>query len=307
MFTDAKKHLTAEQAELVRQALIEFVDVFAFKDLDIGKFTALVHYIWTGQALPIKQSMRKTLLGFRTQEGATLEWMLEAGVIEPSQSEWASPPVLVCKHHGTWRYCVDFRAVNSVSANDAYPLMLIQECLDHLYGRKWYCCLDMNSEYWQIPANEDKCKTAFITKYSPYQLVKLPFGLSGAPASFQRAMHLVLHGLFWKSVKVYLDDINVLGETFQETLDNLKVVFGRFRQYGLKLKPRKCCLFRKEATFLGHKVSENGAEITDEHISAVKSWPQPKNRKDLERFLGFVNYHRELLIGMAGPTACLYI
>ena len=307
MFEDAKKHLTAEQAELVRQALIEFAEVFAINDLDIGKFTALVHYIRTGQALPIKQCMRRTPLGFGTQERATLERMLEAGVIEPSQSEWASPPVLVRKRDGTWRYCIDFRAVNSVSANDAYPLPLIEECLDHLYGKKWYCCLDMNSGYWQIPVNEeDKCKTAFITKYGLYQFVKLPFGLSGAPASFQRAMHLVLHGLFWKSVIVYLDDINVLGETFQETLDNLKVVFGRFRQYGLKLKPRKCCLFRKEATFLGRKISENGVEITDEHISAVKSWPQPKNHKDLERFLGFVNYHREFLIGMAGRTACLY-
>ena len=163
----------------------------------------------------------------------------------------------------------------------------------------------MNSGYWQIPVNEeDKCRTAFITKYGLYQFVKLPFRLSGAQASLQRTMHLVLHRHFWKSVIVYVDDINVLDETFPETLDNLKIIFVCYWQNGLKLKPRKCCLLRKEATFLGCKVSEKGVEITDEHISAVKSWPEPKNCKDLDR--GFMNYHQEFLTGMAGCTACLY-
>ena len=108
----------------------------------------------------------------------------------------------------------------------------------------------------------------------------MPFGLSGAPATFQRARHMVLGELTWDIVIVYLDDINVLGETFDETLVNLVKVLARFRKFGLKLKPRKCHLFGQ--------------------------WPIPKCRKDLERFLGFVNYHRKFIQGMAGRTTLLY-
>ena len=101
--------------------------------------------------------------------------MLEVGATEPSQSEWASPPVLLRKRDGTLRYCIDNRAVNSVLANGAYLFLLNEECRNHLYRQKWYCCLDMNSGYWQIPINEeDKCKTTFITKYSLLSVFKAP-------------------------------------------------------------------------------------------------------------------------------------
>ena len=101
-------------------------------------------------------------------------------------------------------------------------------------AKKWYCCLDMNSGYWQIPVSEeDKCRTAFITKYGLYQFVKLPFRLSGAQASLQRTMHLVLHRHFWKSVIIYVDDINVLDETLPETLDHLKIIFDAASGMGL--------------------------------------------------------------------------
>ena len=153
MFEEAKKLLTGEQAGRVRQVLSEFADVFATRDLDIGRFTALVHYLKTGQAFPIKQSMRQSPLGLEKQEKATLEQILSAGVIEHSHSEWASPPVLVRKKDGSWRYCIDFRAVNNVCAKDAYPLPLIEECLDSLAGKK--VVLYFGYEFWVL-ANPDR-------------------------------------------------------------------------------------------------------------------------------------------------------
>ena len=117
---------------------------------------------------------------------------------------------------------------------------------------------------------------------------------------------MVLGNLIWDIVIVYWDDINVLGETFEETLANLVRVLTRFREFGLKLKPRKCHLFRQEADFLGRRVDAAGLHVTDDHIKDVLEWPVPKCRKDLERFLGFVNYHREFVQGMAGRTAPLY-
>ena len=251
--------------------------------------------------------MRRTPLGFDHEERKTLKAMLDAKVIEPSQSEWALPPVLVRNKDGSWRYCIDIRGLNAVTTRDAYPLPLIGECIDSLADMLWYSALDINSGYWQIPrAEEDKENTAFITKYGLFHFLRMPFGLSNALATFQRTMNLVLSGLIWVNVIVYLDDVNVIGKTFQENLANLRVVLARFHKYGLKLKPRKCVLFKRETAFLGRRVDSAGVHITDDHVKAVQEWPQPKNRKQVEQFLGFINYHRSFIPDLARITAPLY-
>ena len=307
MFDDALSRLTNEEGWKLLDVLVEYQDVFASNDLDIGEFKGLMHWINTGDGKPKRQGMRRTPLGFEAEEKKVLDAMHDAGVIEPSQSEWASPPVLVRKKDNGWRYCIDFRYLNSVTVKDAYPLPLIDECIDSLTGKEWYCGLDMNSGYWQIPiAEEDREKTAFITKYGLFQFVRMPFGLSNAPATFQRSMHVVLAGLIWECVIVYLDDINVLGDSFDDTLSNLVRVLKRFRAYGLKLKPRKCALFKKEVAFLGRIVSREGVRLTEQHLEDIKNWPIPKCRKEVEAFLGFINYHRRFLIGLAGKTRLLY-
>ena len=307
MYDDACTRISAEQAKKLHAVLLEYADLFATHDLDIGKFNVLVHWIKTGDAFPIKQRMRRTPMGFEKEEKKTVDSMLGAGVIEPSTSDWASPPVLVRKKDNSWRYCLDFRALNNVTVKDAYPLPLIEDCLDSLAGKSWFSTLDMNSGYWQIPlAEEDKKKTAFMTRYGLFQFTRMPFGLANGPATFQRAMHHVLSGLIWDAVVVYLDDISVVGETFEENLENLVEVLGRFRKFGLKLKASKSVLFKRETKFLGRLVNASGIHVTDDHIRSVQEWPVPTNRKELERFLGFVNYHREFVQDMAEKTAELY-
>lgn len=307
MYEKAKNRLNQEQAEKLCTILIMFADVFAKNDLDLGKFTAIVHRIRTGDSLPIKAGLRRTPLGFESAERTTLDSMLGAGVIEPSQSEFAAAPVLVRKRDKSWRYCIDYRALNSASIRDVYPLPLIEECIDCLADKNWYCALDMNSGYWQIPLDEqDKHKTAFLTKYGLFQFTRMPFGLTNAPATFQRVVNSVLSGLIWSAVIVYLDDINVVGQEFGDTLANLVEVLTRFRQYGLKLKPRKCELFTQEVKFLGRRVNPHGIHVTDDHIQAVLEWPIPTCCKELESFLGFVNYHRSFITGLAGRAAILY-
>ena len=254
LYEECRKRLTAEQAKFVRELLIEFADAFVTHDLDIDRFTIFAHRIRTGKAMSLRKSMRRTPLGFDQEERKTLKAMLDTKVIEPSQSEWASPPVLVRKKDRSWRYCIDFRGLNAVTTRDVYPLPLIEECIDSLADMQWFSTLDMNSGYWQIPvAEQDKEKTAFITKYGLFHFLRMPFGLSNAPATFQRTMNLVLCGLIWVNVIVYLDDVNVIGRTFQENLANLRVVLSRFRKYGFKLKPRKCVLFKRETAFLGRE------------------------------------------------------
>ena len=278
-----------DQARRLRGVLTEYADVFARHELDIGHFNALMHYVKTGQACGRRQNMRRTPLGFEEVELKTLRSMKEAGVIEPSSSDWASPPVLVRKKDNTWRYCIDFRALNAVTVKDAYPLPRIDDCIDGLAGKELFCTLDMNSGYWQIPiAPEDRHKTAFITRYGLYQFLRMPFSTSNAPATFQRCINQVLIGLIWDVVIVYLDNVNVTGTDFDDMLRNLETVLKRFCSYGLKLKPDKCRLFQREIRFLGRVADRNGVRMTNEHIDAVLQWPIPTNRKDLERFLGFI-------------------
>ena len=218
----------------------EFQDVFAKDEYDLGDFSAIFHEIDTGDAAPIKLPLRRTPIHFVKEEEEILDKMLKAGVIQPSTSSWAAAPVLIRKKDGSIRWCLDYQLLNSVTKKDVFPLPLMTECIDALDENIWFSKLDANSAYWQIPVHPDsKAKTAFRTRQGLFEFNKLPFGLSCSPSTYARAMGLVLRGLNWKAVLSFLDDICVLGRSFQEHLDNLREVFSRFREYGLRLKPKK--------------------------------------------------------------------
>ena len=129
--------------------LIEYEDCFAKSDLGLGNFSEIVHEIDTRSARPIKQRIRRTPVGFASEEKDHLEKMLKVGVIEPSVSDWASAPLLIRKQDGTIRWCVDCRALNYVTTQDVFPLPLVEDCLDILAGNQWFSKLDANSAFWQ--------------------------------------------------------------------------------------------------------------------------------------------------------------
>ena len=307
MFENSCQNLSEEQSDQLRRVLIEFQDVFAKHTYDLGNFNAIEHEINTGDAKPVKSKMRRTPLKFAGEEEAELQKMLDAGVIKPSVSDWASAPVLIRKRDGTVRYCLDFRALNAISTKDVYPLPLVEDCLDTLTGSQWFSKLDANCAYWQIGIREeDRKKTAFITKYGLFEHVKMPFGLCNAPATFSRAINLVLRGLNWKTVLAFLDDILVLGKDFQHHLSNLRETLSRFREYGLKLKPKKCEFFQRKTEFLGRIISHNTIEMAQTDIETILAWPRPKNSKEVERFMGLANYHRLFIKNFAKLASPLY-
>jgi hypothetical protein len=239
-----QEQLSAEQYSQFQDILLEFQGVFAVNDLDLGTVKGVEHGIDTGSARPIKQRMRRTPAGFAEEEEGHLKKMLEAGVIQPSSSEWASPPVLIRKRDGTVRWCIDYRALNAVTVKDVYPLPRVDDCLETLAGNSWFSKLDANSAYWQINVREeDRPKTAFLTEHGLFEHVRMGFGLCNAPSSFARAINLILRGLNWKIVLAFLDDILVLGRNFADHLLNLRAVLGRLSEYGVKLKTRKCEFF----------------------------------------------------------------
>ena len=233
--------------------------------------------------------------------------MEAAGVIEPSYSEWASPPVLVRKRDGGVRWCIDYRKLNTVTRKDVYPLPNIDECLDTLSGNTWFSKLDANSAYWQVKIREeDRKKTAFTTKYGLYEFARMGFGLCNAPATFSRAMDLILRGLTWEVALAFLDDVVVLGKDFPDHVRNLQSVLQRFSDFHLKLKPKKCELFQQQVEFLGREVGKNQIRLKPDHVEAVANWPIPRTTKQVESFLGLVNYHRNFIQGHAEVAVPLY-
>ena len=176
----------------------------------------------------------------------------------------------------------------------------MEDCIDSLGGAKWYCTLDLQAGYWQVDVDPaDREKTAFCTRTGLFEFNVLPFGLSNAPATFERLMETVLQVLQWSECLVYLDDIVIFGSTFDETLDRLVHVLDRLATAGLKLKPRKCALFHKQVAFLGHVISLEGVSTQTEKVEAVKSWPIPKSKKEVRSFLGLVGYYRRFIKGFA--------
>ena len=280
------KHLDSQQSEQLAQLLVDNQDVFAKDEFDLGDFSAIEHTIDTGGARPIKQRLRRTPAGFSGEEEAHLEKMLKAGVIQESTSDWASAPVLIRKRDGTVRWCIDHRALNAVTTKDVFPLPLVDDCLHTLAGSVWFSKLDANSAYWQVPIREeDRKKTAFITRYGLFEHVRMGFGLCGAPATYARIMNLVFRGMSWKTVLPFLDDILVLGSNFREHLQNLQEALERFRHFGLKLKPKKCVFFQKEVEFLGRNITGDSLKMSEHDIEVVRDWPVPTKAKEVESFM----------------------
>ena len=181
-----------EQKIQLRHLLSEFKDVFSHHDLDLGCLTAVKHKIETKDALPVKQRMKRTPLGFQDVEQQHLDKMIKTGVIRPSTSEWASAPVLVRKRDGSVRWCNDYRALKDRTVKDCFPLPIIEDCFDSFQGTTTFCTLDLASGYYQIKLEESDCtKTAFITRYGLFEHTRIGMGLCNAPATFQRAMQLV--------------------------------------------------------------------------------------------------------------------
>ena len=303
----SKVKLSDSETGKVRSLLIQFQDTFSRGGTDLGCFSEIKHCINTGDEPPVKQALRRKPIGFENEEEDNLKLMLETGVITESSSDWASAPVLVRKKDGSVRYCVDYRSLNKKTVKDLFPLPSISQCLDQLSGNMYFSTLDMASGYWQIKVDpRDRHKPAFITKFGLFEHQKMAFGVCNAPATFQRVMQFVLRGLTWTKLLSYLDDVIILGKDFEDHLSNLETTLTRFRKYNLKLKPKKCSLFQTETLFLGRIVSAEGVAVNPENVQKVRDWPVPKSVKDVERFLGFLNYHREHIRGYASSTQILY-
>ena len=296
LFEKSRANLSDSDQERLSLLLNKHVTLFAKSPDDLGHTSVVQHCIDTGDARPIKHAPRRPPRAFIEEERRIIDSQLATGVIRESTSAWASPMVYVRKKDGSTRPCVDYRSLNYSCLKDAYPIPRIDDCLDCLGGAHLFSTLDLQSGYWQIEVREeDKHKTAFTTRHGLFEYNFMPFGLCNAPSTFERCMEIVMRGLQWKSLLVYLDDIIIFSSTVSEHFQRLDEVFCRLKQAGLKLKPSKCELLQEEVNFLGHVVTQNGVMPDASKVEAVRNWPVPRTVTDVRSFLGLCSYYRRFV------------
>ena len=217
--------------------------------------------------------------------------MLKNGIISQSCSPFASPVILVGKKDLIWRLVIDFRGLNAIIEKNKYLIPVVDELLDELAGSKFFTSLDLCSGYHQICMKpEDEFKTAFRTHNGHYEYKVLPYGLTGAPATFQNTMNTILAPFLQKGVLVFIDDILVYNPKMEEHLKLVEQVFKILHHHQLKVKLSKCKFAKTKLNFLGHTISAEGVPTDESKIEIVRNWPTPQNIKDIRSFLGMVGY-----------------
>ena len=245
---------------------------------------------------PVFQHPYRAGPGARQAEKDEVDRMLHLGVIEPSSAEWASPVVLIPKPDGSTRFCVDYRRLNALTTRDVYPLPRMDECLDTLGEAEYFSTLDANTGFWQIEvAPEDRDKTTFSCHVGMYRFTRMPFGLLNAPATFQRAMDIILSEVRWESVIVYLDDVIIFSRTFEDHVKHLEVVLNKLHEAGATLKFSKCHFFRRSVDYLGHKVLPHKLQVLEKNLQSIAKAETPSSKREVRSFLGLCGVYRRFV------------
>ena len=309
---DAK--VSDEDKEQFKQLCEEFTDVFSKSSEDIGRTPLVTMDIETGDSPPICQKPYNLALKHVEWVQKELQILENAGVIVRSISPWASPIVIVPKKSEPGeppkrRMCVDYRMVNSLlppvkkahskakGVSSFVPLPKIDEIYGKLKGARIFSALDMRSGYYHIGLTpEAQPKTAFVVggpQGTKYEFKVVPFGLTQAPAYFQKLIGEVLKGLPFAFG--YLDDILIYSPDMETHLEHMRIIFGRLREAKLKLKESKCNFLKAHIQYLGHIISGEGIEPVPEKLSCLKEMPSPTTQKEVRQFLGLAGYYRKFV------------
>ena len=296
--------------EPINSLVTKFDHLFAEHDIDIGCIDLVEHRIRVRpDQPPIALKPYRASPAKQDEITRQVTDLLSKGIIRESESPWAAPVTLAPKGDGGERMCPDVRKLNLVTVDDKFPLPRIQDITDRLKGARFMTKLDIKWAYYHIKmAEEDIEKTAFVTSDGHYEWLRMPFGLKNAPATFQRVMQKVLKGLRFKFVINYLDDLIIYSPDFESHLDHIRQVFERLSEHHIKLKKSKCLFAQTEIEFLGSIIGNDQVRPGTRKVLAVKEFPVPTNRVEVQRFYGLCNWFRKFIPNfteIAYPLTCL--
>ena len=292
------ENLTAEQKHTLVKLIENNSDVFARSMADLKRTNIIQLEIDTGDATPQRQRPYRHPPAVRAEIDRQTKEMLENGIIEPSNSVWNSPCLLVQKKTVDQRLCIDYRKLNSVTKSMSFPLPTLPEVFETMAEAQpiYFSTIDLRSAYYQMevePNSREKDK--FFLQFWLVFLKSVPFGLKNAPIFFQMLVTHIFRGMLFNTVVAYLDDIVVFSKTFEKHCEDLQEVFDRLRNANLMAHNSKCSFAVPEVLYLGHVLRSDGICVDENKIKVGKDWPRPKNQKDVRSFLRFCGYYRRFV------------
>ena len=296
---DKLKRWPPELALKFEQMLKEHHNIFSLDQNEIGCTDTAEHVIELLDTEPFKERFRRIATPLVEEVREHIQEMLDGGAIRPSQSPWCNAVVLVRKKDGGLRFCINFRRLNSRTKKDAYPLPRMQETMESMVGARFFSTMDLKSGFWQVKMAKDSQQYTTFTMGSMgvYEFLRMPYGLCNATATFQRLMKNCLGELNLTYALIYLDDVIVFSRTEEEHLHCLRVVFARFLEHGLKLKPSKCHFLQDEITFLGHEISAEGMKPGTANLKAIAEMAPPKTYTKIWHFTGMTGFFWRFIKG----------
>ena len=296
---------TPEVKEQVIDTFLQGWDAIAISEADYGKTDLVKFHIEIPKGTrPVRERVRPLNPMQEQDLRRQIDDWLEARVIEPSCSPWASA-LVPCKKKGTdkYRWAIDYRKVNELTVKDAFPLANIENNLQKLAGTSIFSTLDSAGAFHTIPVHEEhRDYTAFNTPYGQYRFCRLPFGLANAPSAYSRLVQMALDRLPHGFALGYIDDIIVHSLNIQDHLVHLQQIVRLHVDVGMKLNLNKCSIFQTEVEYLGHLVSPEGFRMIPSYVQRILDWPLPKTSKELKSFLGFTGYYRSFITQYAHLT-----
>lgn len=290
--------LTAQQQQegQFRKLLDQYDDLFVTQDANIGIVPFVKHVINTGDADQIRSKPYRVSLSEQQVIKKLRDAMLEAGVLRPSRSHWASPVVLVKKKGSSnLRFCADYRNLNRVTKVDPYPIPNMEAVLETLSSNHWFSKLDIKAMYWQVSMDKDsRQKTAFVVHCGHDEFNVMPFGLVATPVTAMRVMNQILEGME-KNSFVFYDDILVYTPTFESHLKALELLFKKLKEANVTLNRDKCELLMRSVTYLGHIVTPKGKLPDPTKIESIVAFKTPTNITQARSFIGICDFFRRYI------------
>ena len=303
-FDLSKSDLTTDQRQQMTRLLDKYRCCFATDITELGTTPLIQQTIETIDEEPVRQRPYKTTPEMKEIIEKEVERLLDAQIIEPSYSNYASPIIMIKKKQTnpskppSYRMVIDYRALNKKIKQCVFPLPLLDQACDTIGQNKSqiFSTMDLKSGFYNIPLDpKSKHKTTFITHHGTWAFRKSPMGLSNSPYYFQLLMNRVFAGLIWRKILVFIDDILVFSKDFDEHMQTLTDIFERLKAADVKLAPDKCSFATNSVTFLGNEITKNGIKPCVSKTNAIDNLPIPKTIKNVRQVMGQFNFYRKYI------------